>query len=701
MADISQLTNEQLIAMRQQQAQVAQPTQPVQQPVTQQDSIIGNVPTEKLIQIRDTARSKDQQDLIGQLGGRLPTQNIVPRQVLAGMAGPVENPEFKKEEARREAFAKLTEQGFTPEQLELSLKAGDILEGPRIGRTTGGIGGALAATAIAGRFIPGPFDDAGIMALALAAGGAGLGGAAGEATQTAIEEKRLINRREVLSAFANEAGTEVGGRGLVRGLKFAASPFIKQTVPEAAALIDDFAKVGGSFSPTELDKRFTLRVGEAFSRGSFGAKEIFQEFEEKQGKAVLAYADNMINSISEGIARQTPEEIGNIFADGITRPGGRVLNILDELVDPLYKQVDELGKGVNVSTKELKSFAKKHLATNKRLNGQFLSEAGKSKLDKIVTMKDNLSFSDMRTLRSSFLKDSRKLARDVDQSQGIIKQLAGITDKAIFDPASAKGITPEALNLLRNTNSLYKAGQSGIKTTFSETLAKRLLKNPSSVIKEVFPANNPKAIRSLRQSLVEPISGKPNEEGKALWNQLRQEWLADVVDQSTKEGVAKPKVFSNLMRKATPQNIAEMFPEKELRGNVKKLQNLFEVAGKTPGGGTSLFSRSAQLGGLAMMYQGAKEGDFVGFTAGSTLAIGPLAFAKLATSPKGIKALTAGFRMKAGAKGLVPNAVRMVRLLKDIDKTEQKRKAAQRKELERQRRLPALKKRASNIGASL
>lgn len=611
------------------------------------------------------------------------------------------------ERRRRSAFEELVQAGRTPEQIDLTLKTQKLIDRPRIGKGVGGAGGALAATAIAGRLIPGPFDDVGILAAFIAAGGAGLGGVAGEAIQTGIEEKRLIDKREALGAFTEEVIFELGGRGVVAGGKFLLSPFIKKTVPEAAALVDDFAEVGGNFSPTELDSRFALGIEEAFSRGSFGAKEIFQEFEEEQGRAVLAFADNIIDSIGEGVARQTPEQIGEIFASGITRPNGRVFNILDDLFDPLYKQVDDLAKestagfrqiktggkairgkagrfapakelqriklGPAVSAKSLKQFAKKQLAKDKRLNKLFLSPAGRSKLQKVIEMGDDISFSDMRTLRSSFLKDSRKMARDIDQSQGIIKQLAGITDKAIFDPKASQGLSGKALNLLENTNKLYAQAQKGLESTFSEKLAKRLIQNPSSVIKEVFPSN-PKAIRLLRQSLIEPVSGKPSKEGKILWNQLRQAWLADTVNEATKEGVAKPRVFNNLIRKLGKDSLEEMFPEKEAAMGIKKIQSLFEIAGKGPPAGTSLFSRSAQVAGLALMYKSGKEGDFIGFTAGSVLAIGPLAFAKLATNPKGVKLLTAGFKLKPGASGLIPNAARMVRLLKEINTKEAKQR---------------------------
>ena len=775
----------------------------------------------------------DTDALFSQLGGRLPASaQILASQTTGEIAQDIDIPipklavmgEKRKQEeiGRRTAFTGLIREGFTVPQLELSLRTEKVLkakEGIRVGKFIGG----TAAGLVAGQLVPGPADELLLLKAAMAALGAGAGGAAGEAVQTALEEKRLINRKEALRAFTEEALFEAGGRAVALGGKAILSPFIKRTVPEAAALVDDFAKVGGTFSPTELDERFTLRTGEAFARGSFGTEKIFQDFEEKQGKAVVSFARNIIDSIGDGVARQTPEEIGETFARGITRPDGRIFNIFDELIDPLYKQVDELAKvgglsafrqvrtggkvatraiptpvnrktlttlgntiktklGIKeniiwdfqkseirtrgnttsniisvfakddatlpeikkvilhelghkalplppgtplsgtaaneklvrqwvednlskiqnigevarvrgasgkfipakqlqrislspkVSTKSLKSFAEKQLATDKRLNGQFLSPIGRSKLQKIIGLKDHLSFSDMRTLRSSFLRDARKLARDVDQSQSIIKQLSGITDKAIFDPAAAKGLNPDALTLLRNTNALYKTGQEGIKTTFSETLAKRLLKNPSTIAKEAFPNDNPKAIRLLRESLIEPISGRKSAEGTRLWNQLRTTWLTDAVEKSTKEGVANPKVFDNIIRKMGEDAFSEIFPEKQIAKRVKSIQQLFSTAGKTPPRGVSLFARGAQLGGLKLMYDGGKEGNVVGFTVGAALAFGPMAFARLATTPGGVKFLTSGLKLKPGSSGLIPFAARAVSILIDLDRKENKQR---------------------------
>ena len=639
-----------------------------------------------------------------------------------------------------EARSQLRAQGKTDQQIDFAIQVQKRLDRPPIGRQLG----AIAGTLVAGRAIPGPLDDATILASLLRTGagivGAGAGGAAGEAIQTGIDERRLIGKREALSAFAKEAAFEAGGRGVVGALKFGASGAIKQTVPEAAALIDDFAKVGGQFSPTELDRRFTLRVAEGFSRGSFGAAEIFQEFEEKQGAATVAFARNIIESIGEGIARETPQQIGETLASDITKPGGRIFNILDDLFKPLYDQLDDLTKssivkqterisvpssildstgkpiermvervigerikGTGVSTKSLKTFRAEIIAKNQRLvdvakrTGKELplvSPAGKIILDDIDRLPGTIGHADYRSFRTKVLKENRKLNRDADVSESMVKRISSITREELFSPNSVAGASPEAKRLHANITNLFAASEAALKETLPETLAKRLIKNPSSVVKEVIKPKNPKAVKLLRQSLVEPLSGQPSAEGKILWNQIRQAWLADAVEQATKEGVANPRVYNNILRKLGRETFNEMFPEKSIRNSVDKIQTLFNIAGKKPPSGLSLFSRGAQTVGAVKIWQGAKAGDIIGITTGGVMAVGPLAFAKLATTPGGIKALTLGFKIKPGASALVPNAVRMVKILQGIAIDEEKqRQSALKRKRERVRiaREPTLK----------
>ena len=74
------------------------------------------------------------------------------------------------------------------------------------------------------------------------------------------------------------------------------------------------------------------------------------------------------------------------------------------------------------------------------------------------------------------------------------------------------------------------------------------------------------------------------------------------------------------------------------------------------------------------MYDGGKEGNVIGFTVGAALAFGPMAFARLATTPGGVKFLTSGLRLKPGSSGLVPFAARATSILIDLDRKENKQR---------------------------
>jgi hypothetical protein len=633
-----------------------------------------------------------------------PTVEFIPGAAGIEVPGKEIGPRLRQQEiAKRQARQDLLDRGFTPEQIDMTL---DIEKGlPRVpvGRTVGGTIGSIAGPLAITALTPGPIDDAGLMIALIAAGSAGVGGIAGEQAQTAIEDNRALTAREVFSAFSNEALTELGGRGLTRLGKFVVSPLTKKAIPEAAELIEDFTKVGGQFSATELDDRWALRGMESFARSGFGTKRLFQDFEKRQASHALAFADIFIDSLGEGVARLPKEELGTIFAEGITRPGGRVFQLFDDLFDPAFKQVDDLalenaqkrfiqtkaggtvrGTGgkfqaareakaikitPTVSTDSLKKFANKEIALDSRI--KHLSPTGRTKLKETLELPDKLTFSEMRQKRSAFIKDARKLGRDVDQSEKIIVDLVNITDDAIFAPSSKQGLSGEALNLLENLNKVYAASKEGLKTTFSESLAKRLIKNPSNVVKELFPSNNPKQIRLLRESLIEPISGIKSKEGEVLWNQLRQVWFKQVVDDATKEGVINPKTMQNVFRKMGGDDVLkEIFPN-DLAG-AKKVQALFEIAGKKPPTSIGLFVHGSQALGLKKMYDSGKEGDFIGVTAGAALAVGPLVFAKLMTNPQGIKLLTKSLNIKPGSKAVTSNAIRMIRLLRDINKRESK-----------------------------
>jgi hypothetical protein len=656
-------------------------------------------------------------DLITQLGGQLPNELPIPQMVSTEFA--------HAEQLRRYAFDELVNRGYKPEQLELTAKIQrettpsflkDVIR-PNIGQMTGGTaGGALGGTLIAefvGKIPPlTVLPEELVTRPVFAAIGAGIGGAIGKGSQVGVEERRWPDFwKEILPAAGSEAATEGVGRYGAMGLKFALGPLIKKSVPEAAEIVQRYGEEAVQLDPAQLDKRLSLRLGTAISRNSVGAEDIWAKFGEKQSAGVEVLADQIQDNILGGVQRLSPQEATEVFATGITEPDGLVMKWLDDLFTPLYKKVDEVSAskyvklvgdvevpssivdetgrpflstskqvvgeqvlGPRTTTKPLKEFAEKKIAEADRMmkagKGIALSAEGRTMLEKIAGLKDEIGFGDLRDLRSTWLNKSRKLARDIDESQAIAKQVAGIANDLVYDPQYTKGLTPEARRLLENTNRLYRSSREVMEKNFPERLAKSILKNPAQSINRVFPDKNPKAVATLRNALIEPVKGKPSAEGKVLWNQLTSAWLGETVDKSIKETGMSATTFNNTLHKIGDDTLKEMFPDPAMRQQVKDIGIILKDLKRPTLSGMSLVSKSVQFGGAAEAYYGAKEGDFVAVGAGLTLALGPVAFAKLATSKTGKQLLLAGVKAKPGSSEIGPLAVRMINALRQIDSEE-------------------------------
>ncbi len=686
--------------------------------------------------------------LIDQLRGELPLS----QQTLIGL--PIQKEALILDPSRQKAFNALIAQGKTPEQIQFILDINKKVKAPPIlGRTIG----AIALPLIAGRFIPGPIDDIALLAKALKAsktvegtkkavalmkavkradrirktvqvGTAGLGGGLGEAAQIGIEEKRLLSKGEFLKAVGKELAFEGASRGVVRTVKFAASPFIKRTIPEAAALVEDLGKFGGVFDPTALDSRFTTSVFTEVSRGAFGARQVWEEMGQKSGRAARIYSQHLLDLMADSAARLGPEQLGKEFAEAVTRPNGFVFRQVDDLIDVLYKQLDDLTESrikrifktrqvpsvildetgrpvtrparravgkklvgklapgfeeleefvpVGVSTRKLKQFWIKTLQKNKEVlkqgkKGAFLLTPAAIKEGESVIrdLANVIPHKRMRGIRSRVLRDIKKLHRDIGQDEALIKQYEQVTFNILTDPASVRGATPEIQNLFNNTRNLYKSLREGIETIFPEAMAKRFAKNPSVVIKELFQRNNPTAIRNLRISLTEPIKGIRSKEGEVLWKQLRTAWFDDAVEQATRGEIIKPTVFENIVRRQGKATIAEMLPDATGRKQLRTIQDLLTAMSKKPAAGASLFIRGTQVGGGVMVYQGIRDGDYLQVSAGSVMVMGPYAFAKLAGHPLGSRLLATGIKLKPGSTALVGNMARIINLARQIDREE-------------------------------
>jgi hypothetical protein len=285
-----------------------------------------------------------------------------------------------------------------------------------------------------------------------------------------------------------------------------------------------------------------------------------------------------------------------------------------------------------------------------------------------------MTFRQQRQIVSAFKKQVRQMGREADPYEGMIKRFTKIADDVLFDPASAKNLPPEAQNLLRNTNRVYKTTQEALETEFPEKLIAQLGRTagtPRGVIGTLMP-KNPDAIKRLRLSYTHPIAGQYSREGDALWKQMRTMYFADAVDDALKTGIAKPAALDAALKKIGPQAMNELVPDKAGKEAVKEIRNMFGVlAGKSPSG-AALIVRGSQAGAAYTMYRGIKEDDYLQVAASGAVLLGPMAFVKLASTPAGRKMLTAGIKLKPGASPLVPIGARMANLLRKLETKEQR-----------------------------
>ncbi len=678
----------------------------------------------QLLLQQQQSQASDSQ-LIQDLAGQRP-QPFLPR---PRADTPANQLEFLK---RRRADLLLQQQGKTPEQIQFVLDVNRKTRAAPVGRTVGGIAGALAVPA-AINLIPGfaalPEEIVTVpLALMKAAktiapiAGAGIGGAAGQSLQTGIEEKRLLTEGEFLKAFGTEAAFEAGGRSFTRGVKFAFSPFIKQAIPEAAEITAKYGDAGRFLTPSQMDKRLSLNVGEEIVKGGFGSKDIFGDLLAKKATAAQVHAEVLLDNMAGGVARLGKEQIGREVAEGFARPTGFVFRSIDDVVGGLYQRLDDLtgatvkpvlgpvvegGTGLRsgrrivgrrlagqlspgfqeleqfvpagVSTRKLKRFwidelKKNRLALKQGRKGAFtLTTAAVREGESVIRdLADNVPHKTMRDIRSRVLRDIRKLHRDVGQDEALLKKFEQVTFDTLTDPAAIKGAPREVKNLFNNTRELYKSLRGGIESTFPEQVAKRLVKNPSRVVAEFLPQGNPKAIKQFRQSLLEPIQGRPSAQGRILWNQVRTAWFADAVENATRGEVIKPGIFEGALRTMTPAAVKELVPDAIGKQQLQGIRTLLRAMSKKPSAGASLFIRSGQVGGLFMLYNGTKEGDFLQVGAGGALVAGPRFLAKMAGNALGRKLLTSGINLRPGASSLVPIVARLVNLSRKIDRQEQR-----------------------------
>ena len=630
-------------------------------------------------------------DTMIQAGGIPRPRIMTPPPLHPGLAAgttrtaPIYAKAFKPPElqASFDAMEKLKEQGFDDDQIRVAMQARQI-ERPNawgafkenLGQTIGGTIGGLQAPAAAGILgqVP-PFNalPEELLTIPVAGALASIYGGAGKAAQAGLEGKE-VNLWDLVTAGGQEAAFEVGGRLATKGLKTLGYAIIKKPVPKAKELIEDFRKVaGGRLLASETDKRWTIGGAEALAKGSWGGQQIFDAMYDRRHSDILKYADTIVDSIAREGTETSATRAGELLLEAIERPGirkfgqsGWMVKQLDDMFGSLYKGIDALSQGATCSTKSLKSLATAELLKNDKAGGLLLSGPGRKALTRIMDLDDVVSFSTMKDMRSAWLADVLKMSKDLDKSEALVKRLAGTADTIMFSEQATKGLSSETKHLLRNTNALYHASREVMTHEFPHKLAAQLAQRPEKAVGIFQPGAIEKTLR-LKQALTEGVAGMPSgARGRDVWEKLTQAWLADAIDKSTKEGVLKAGALSGKLNRMGEPMLRAMYGPKYKE--IENLIGLLEITSQKGSFGGSLVAKSMQIGGIGLVGYSMKEGDWVGVGHGGALALGPVAFAKLATRAPGL--LRAGLTVKPGSSMVGPLIVRISKALMDMQRAE-------------------------------
>ena len=645
------------------------------------------------------------QDLFNQIGRNIPPipptiqQNQIrqptPRQIQRGATPRVfqagrdlQTQSLQNLQQKRNAFEELIKRGNTPEDIRFALEVKNRIE-PIIPRGTGKFIGDVATGLVAGQLIPGPADEALLLKRAVGtakrAGLVGLGAAAGETAESLLRGEGVPKSFKLAKIAAEAAGFQGGSEGVVAGgrklLKH--SQLVKKAAPLSVDALEDFRSAGGVPSPTMQDRRLGVQIGESLSRGSLGGGDVFRQADLRRTNVIGNMADDLVGDILGGVDKLEDAEVGRLISDMVQQPFGTRWTMVDDLISPMYDEIDELAKfdikpifetvnegtglfdsagkeitkqvqrqigqeqvGSVVKTSAMRNWAKNLLNKNQLTirsgaegsKGAILTASGKSELEKIVNLPDKVGFGVMRDIRSGLLKRGRQLAFEKSADAGIVRKLGTLSREALFDPGLAAKVPPEARKLLQDTTALYRQASQKFEQAFSKNMVKRITRNPAKAAKSIINTNDAESLQTAK----EVISGRPvvrgkdlvflpDTEGKEAWKQLTAGHFANVINEKKSVGAAVDQIA-----KLDPKVKATLY-DKGYLDRMNKLKEIDEASKFRPQG-TGLFAKGLQLGLPASGALGAP----VSLGVGGVIFATPVVYAEAAKSPALHKLLVAG-----------------------------------------------------------
>lgn len=551
------------------------------------------------------------------------------------------------------------------------------------GATAGGISGAI---------VGGP---PGAVAGAALGGAAGRGSKI--AREKITGERPGVSLKEAVkeSAFAGaeEGATELIGGVIAKPVKRVVDPILKKAsktlMPfsraitkegrEALELLNRYMPKKTFFGIKTSSKKYAgatlaeitehrgMDIAENIaSKSFFGSGTMFQLKGKIRPKIFEDMADDLADEIG---AKMSPDDIGELFVDAVN---DRWKNFKDTVTAPLYNTVEEITKptvvdvpiartipsdvldefgkpmmkevtetvqreqgGVLVTTKALKEFALEKANVAKGQKGIAATEMGDDIVRAIEDLPDKMQFRDVWELRKRLRTKAEQFEIENKKAPaiGIAKRLMNLSDEAITK--ALKEQNPEALEIWKHANDLYKKGAK----TYQSRFIRRLLKTadpalggePEVILKRIFKNGGVSGIKKVKDAV-----------GAKNWDMFKHWYLADVLERSTSKGASFPSgdsLFVNLFNESRgmgEKSLREIFREGEI-SRIKSVVNAYKIGQKKQAEG--------QGGMLIQLMQGsALIGLFTGYLSPGYLGIivGPEILAQMMISPTMSKVITQG-----------------------------------------------------------
>lgn len=364
--------------------------------------------------------------------------------------------------------------GYTPEQIkQIAINGGYATEQDyQVNRETGadwlttagemggGVGGAMGGAALGTAIAPG----VGTMIGGIVGGALGTfaGSAAGQTAEAAVENRDFSApeiMKEAGKAAAVDAAFGMGGMVAGKVIKAIASPLMRLASPGAKVTseVDQLINLQGKLEPFKTTL-LPSQVGDTSMMGraaeTYAASSI--AFRPEYNRIVSGYDDYVTSTTDELMKKlqSAPrEEIGKAF----TELSDNIKKAVDEVVDPLYKDIDLRG-GLVLNSAELKDRVSGYLAQQSAGGVGRTSAKASQVLDMVSKLPATMTPAEMAANMPNILETARRLGAGDAQANGAYQILKGYVERVKNSPAL---VDTSAVSAAAKAERVTRVGESG------------------------------------------------------------------------------------------------------------------------------------------------------------------------------------------------------------------------------------------------